>query len=296
MAGGARAGAGLVIGGQLVARWFVAHRGLALGLMLSGTSLGNAFVPQLATWLIDVNGWRASFYVLACLPLALLPIIVFAVKEWPERLGLAPYGGQAMVAAGEATGYTFSRAVRSANFWLIGLSAFCTFYSILALSGNLFLHARDLGLDAGSAAKAFVPLFVGGIAGKLGAGLLTETLPRKVVFALALSLMLAGAVMFTTLSPTLLWPALWLFGIGWGANYTMLQALVADVFGAHSLGKILSAINLMDATGGALGPWITGMLFDIHGNYQLAFGLMGLLIAIALCAAMAVRVPARPDR
>jgi MFS family permease len=296
LTGAAMAGAGLVICVTLVSRWFVAHRGLALGLMLSGTSLGNAFVPQLATWLIDVNGWRASFYVLACLPLALLPIIWFAVKEWPERLGLAPYGGQAMVAAGEMTGYTFSGAVRSANFWLIGLSAFCTFYAILALSGNLFLHARDLGLDAGSAAKAFVPLFVGGIAGKLGAGLLTEALPRKLVFALALSLMLAGAIMFTTLSPTLLWPALWLFGIGWGANYTMLQALVADVFGAHSLGKILSAINLMDATGGALGPWITGMLFDVQGDYQLAFGLMGLLIAIALCAAMAVRVPARPAR
>jgi MFS family permease len=76
----------------------------------------------------------------------------------------------------------------------------------------------------------------------------------------------------------------------------MLQALVADVFGARSLGKILSAINVMDATGGALGPWVTGLLFDVNNNYQLAFGLMSALVATALCAAMLVRVPARPAR
>jgi MFS family permease len=296
LTGASLAGAGLVICVTLVSRWFVAHRGLALGLMLSGTSLGNALVPQIATWLIGEHGWRNAFGVLACVPLAMLPIMLFVIKEWPEHLGLAPYGGQPAAATGAATGYEFVPALRTANFWLIGLSAFCTFYSILGLSGNLFLHARDLGFDAASAARLFLPLFVMGIVGKVGAGLLTEVLRRKVVFALALGLMLVGAILLTTLARPLLWPALWLFGLGWGANYTMLQALVADVFGARSLGKILAAINVMDATGGALGPWVTGMLFDVNHDYQFAFGLMSALVATALCAAMLVRVPARPAR
>ena len=296
LTGASLAGAGLVICVTIVSRWFVARRGLALGLMLSGTSLGNAFVPQLANWLIGEHGWREAFYFLAAMPLLLLPLILFVVREWPERLGLAPYGGQEMARAGDASGYEFGAAVRSGNFWLIGLSAFCTFFAILAVSGNLFLHARDLGLDAGAAARAFLPLFIGGIVGKIGAGLLTEVLPRKLVFALALGLMLLGGVLFTTMSESLLWPALWAFGLGWGANYTMLQALVADVFGARSLGKILSAINLMDATGGALGPWVAGLLFDLRGDYQLAFGVITALVAVALVAAMLVRVPARPAR
>jgi len=94
LTGAAMAGAGLVICVTLVSRWFVAHRGLALGLMLSGTSLGNAFVPQLATWLIDVNGWRASFYVLACLPLALLPIIGLPSRNGPSGWALRPTAGR----------------------------------------------------------------------------------------------------------------------------------------------------------------------------------------------------------
>ena len=58
----ALAGAGLVICVTIVSRWFVAKRGLALGLMLSGTSLGNAVIPQLNAALIAEHGWREALH------------------------------------------------------------------------------------------------------------------------------------------------------------------------------------------------------------------------------------------
>jgi MFS family permease len=301
--GASLAGAGLVVCVTIVSRWFVSRRGLALGLMLSGTSLGNALIPQLNTWLIGQHGWRDALQIVCLVPLVLLPLVLFAIKEWPERVGLAPLGAGAAAPAAlaarggpPAAGYEFAAAIRTANFWLIGIAAFCTFYSILGLSGNLFLHMQDLGYDATGAAQAFFPLFLMGLVGKLGAGAISEFLPRKAVFALCLGLMLAGAVMLATLDPALVWAALWLFGLGWGGNYTMLQALVADVFGARSLGRILGAITVIDATGGAIGPWTTGMAYDAAGDYGLGFGIMAGLIAIAFVAAMLVRVPARPER
>ncbi len=293
--GAALAGAGLVVCVTIVSRWFVSRRGLALGLMLSGTSLGNALIPQLNTWIIGQHGWRDAFAMIAIVPLALLPVIWFALKEWPDRIGLEPLGGAASRATGGGQGgYEFGAAIRSLNFWLIATAAFSTFYAILGLSGNLFLHMQDLGYDPAGAAQAFFPLFVMGLVGKLGAGALSELLPRKVVFALCLGLMLAGALMLTTLDAALVWPALWLFGLGWGGNYTMLQALVADVFGAKSLGRILGAITVLDATGGAIGPWITGATFDATGSYQVGFAIMSALIAVAFIAAMLVRTPERP--
>jgi len=294
--GASLAGAGLVICVTIVSRWFVSQRGLALGLMLSGTSLGNAVIPQLNTWIIGELGWRAAFGVICLIPLALLPVILFVIKEWPDRIGLEPLGAAAARAArgGGDGGYEFTAALRTANFWLIGIAAFCTFYSILGLAGNLFLHMQDLGYEDRAAAQAFFPLFVMGLVGKIGAGALSEWLPRKGVFALCLALMLCGAVMLATLEPGLVWPALWLFGLGWGGNYTMLQALVADVFGARSLGRILGAITVLDATGGAIGPWVTGMTFDASGSYQQGFAIMAVLIGIAFVASMLVRPPARP--
>jgi MFS family permease len=294
--GAALASAGLVICVTTVSRWFVQRRALAIGLVLAGTSLGNALFPQLNEWLIATRGWRETFVIIAFIPLALLPLVFYVIREWPSNLGVQPYGAEAPEAgaAKVASGYEFGAAIRTANFWLISVAAFGTFYAILGLSNNLFLHMSDLGFTPPEAAKAYFPLFIMGLVGKIGAGALADVLPRKAVFATCLALMLVGTGLLTTLDRGLVTPGLYLFGLGWGGNYTMLQGLVADVFGARSLGKILGGIAVIDATGGALGPWITGAIFDATRSYQLAFGLMTLLILLALAAAMMVRTPSRP--
>jgi MFS family permease len=294
--GGALAGAGLVICVTIVSRWFVAKRGLALGLMLSGTSLGNAVIPQLNAALIAEHGWREAFLIICLIPLLLLPIILFVIKEWPERIGRKAFGAEAASAGVDPRllgGYEFGAAIRSRNFWLIGTAAFCTFYAILGLANNLFLHMSDLGFGPNEAARAYFPLFVMGLVGKIAAGALADLLPRKTVFGGCLALIFAGGVMLASLNAKLVMPALYLFGLGWGGNYTMLQGLVADVFGARSLGKILGGITVLDATGGALGPWVTGALFDVTQSYQLGFSVIVVLIAASLAAILFVRLPAR---
>ena len=294
--GGALAGAGLVICVTIVSRWFVAKRGLALGLMLSGTSLGNAVIPQLNAALIAEHGWREAFAIICLIPLLLLPLVLFVIKEWPDRIGVKAFGAEAASAGVDPRllgGYEFGAAIRSRNFWLIGTAAFCTFYSILGLANNLFLHMSDLGFGPSEAARAYFPLFVMGLVGKVAAGALADLLPRKLVFGGCLALMFAGAVMLATLNPKLVMPALYLFGLGWGGNYTMLQGLVADVFGARSLGKILGGITVLDATGGALGPWVTGALFDVTQSYQLGFSVIVVLIAVSLAAILFVQLPDR---
>jgi MFS family permease len=294
--GASLAGAGLVICVSIVSRWFVARRGLALGLMLSGTSLGNAVFPQLNTALIAEHGWREAFTIICLIPLLLLPVILFVIKEWPDRIGVQAYGAEAARSGVDPqllVGYELRDALRSANFWLIGTAAFCTFYAILGLANNLFLHMSDLGFGPADAAKAYFPLFVMGLVGKITAGALADMLPRKAVFGGCLALMFSGALLLATLRPGLVLPALYLFGLGWGGNYTMLQGLVADVFGARSLGKILGGITVLDATGGALGPWITGALFDVAHDYRIAFSVIAVLIAVALAAILLVRLPER---
>ena len=44
----------------LVSNWFVRRRGLALGILLTGTSIGGVVIPQIATPLITAYGWRAA--------------------------------------------------------------------------------------------------------------------------------------------------------------------------------------------------------------------------------------------
>jgi len=57
------------------------------------------------------------------------------------------------------------------------------------------------------------------------------------------------------------------------------------LFGMQSLGKILAAINILDAAGGAAGPIVTGLLFGLSGSYFLPFAVMTGLLVVAMVAA-----------
>ena len=67
---------------RAVNMWFFANRGLALGILLLGTSLATLTVPKLAVWAIATYGWRAMFGIVALLPLVVgLPTAYFLFRE-----------------------------------------------------------------------------------------------------------------------------------------------------------------------------------------------------------------------
>jgi nitrate/nitrite transporter NarK len=281
------AGAGMAICMVAVSRWFIASRGLALGIVLAGTSFGNGFMPSIFTALIIAYGWRnASLFTLALL--AVVPLLVWGVmREWPASLGLKPLGAASAAieaqALGEDLGYR--QILRRREFWLLGGAAFGTFYAFLGINNNMILHMMQLGQAQTAGAAMLIPLFLAGLSGKVLAGWLSDRLGRKTVWVVCLVLMLSGSLALATLQAALIAPAAIVLGLGWGANYTLLQAVTGDVFGARSLGRVMGAITVLDAGGGALGPWITAELSDRSGNYRSGFLVIcGLVVLATVCA------------
>ncbi len=286
--------AGLVINVMLVGRWFRAKRGTAIGLALVGTSLGNVIFPLLNTSLLANLGWRAAMGWLALLPLALIPLALVLVKEWPADVGTgldgvtAPPAGPDGAAPAGPGGMTYGEAIRSRNFWALSTVAFATFYAILAIASHLFLHFRGQGLDPATAASGLSTLFGLGLVGKFAFGYLADRLPHKAVFLGNLVVMLVGAVLLAIVNPATMWAAVVLVGLGWGGLYTLLQLLCVESFGLKAVGAVLGTISIVDAVGGGLGIWLTGVLFDRTGSYDLGFGIIAGLVGLALLAAFTV--------
>ena len=83
-----------------------------------------------------------------------------------------------------------------------------------------------------------------------------------------------------------------IFGIGYGGCVTAESPLVAQLFGLASHGIILGIIAFGFTVGGAIGPWVTGYVFDITKGYQLAF----LMCAIVSSAGFVLTFFASSDR
>ncbi len=283
--------AGLIVNVILVSRWFVRKRGLAIGIALAGTSIGNAVLPPLNAWLLNFGDWREVFTWVAVLPLVMIPLIILLVRNQPP----ANSTGAAAKAAAAATQYgmTLGEALRSRNFWMLAGLAMCTFYSILAMGTHTFLFMREEGYSVMVASSGSSILFVGGLVGKLISGHLAETLGRQRVLLVGLGLMFSGVLCIVLTSavhsPQLLWIGLGLFGFGWGGIYTLIQLLCADLFGLKSLGKIVGAITVLDTFGGGLGPFVTGLLYDSSGSYFLPFVVITILLAVAILCGVLLR-------
>lgn len=289
--------AGLNVAVIMVSQWFVAKRGVALGITLIGSSLGGVVLPKVIVAMLPALGWRESFMWLSVIPLGLFVLVLLIVRS-PEQMGMQPLGADASNGNGSADlratanglpDIGYAAALRTRTFWALTLVAMTTFYSILAVSGHLFLYMRDMKFELATAGNAMAVMFGVAMIGKLAFGFLADYFPPKRVFLINIAIMVGGALLLTGMKPSLVWYALVLFGLGWGGLYTMIQLLAVNAFGLSSAGKILGTITLLDATSGGLGIWITALLYDHFGSYHVAFIVIFALVLVAFFAALQVR-------
>ena len=268
----------------LVSQWFDTGRGRALGIVLTGTSIGGFVIPLFAAPLIANYGWRSSMLAVSALVwLILLPAIVFLVKEKTDVGTNAP--------AESADGMTLAEATRTPLFWVFGLCAALVFYPVIVTSQQfiLYLQSPKIGVGAGAAAVIQSTLFAASLAGKLAAGYLSDKFRAAVVMAFCALLMFVASLVLFGLTANTALVFLVPFALGYGGTFVLLQRLASDLFGRREIGKILGAITLIEVSGAAVGGRITGLLADrAGGDYTYAFYGVTIAACLAFLATLAI--------
>ncbi|NIM69017.1 MAG: MFS transporter [Xanthomonadales bacterium] len=283
---------GLMVSVILVSQWFGAWRGRALGILVSGSSLGNALLPKLNAWLIDAFGWREAFLWTALLPMLLLPLLLLLPRHPPWKSAAAAAGPEATAAPPGQASMSYAQALRAPQFWLLGVVAFVTFYAFMGTTANVVLHMqRDLGLPLESAANSLSILFMSAIVTKLGGGWLADRYGPRYVLIGCLLVMMAGTGTLTLMSASTVFTGVLLLGLGWGALYTMVHLLPSRLFGLEALGKIMGTLIIFETMGGASGPFGVGRGYDASGSYLASFAIVTGMLAVALVAALLLRPP-----
>ncbi|MGH9751590.1 MAG: MFS transporter [Blastocatellia bacterium] len=79
--------AGLGPGAFLASSWFTSKRGVAMGVVATGTSLGGMIFAPVSTWLIAGYGWRAAMIVYAVFAFAVfMPLMYIFIKNRPGEV------------------------------------------------------------------------------------------------------------------------------------------------------------------------------------------------------------------
>lgn len=252
---------------RAVSMWFSKNRGLALGIMLIGTSLAAVVVPQIAQYAIANYGWRTAFPAAALLPLLIaLPLGLLWFREpRPEE---RPAG--IMDAQGNLTGLTLREALRSYRFWVLLASIL-----IIALAyGGAHIHMAQIvafhGFSAGTAATVLGVVALGILAGRVIVGLLFDRFwaPGVAFPALLLPAIACYLLMGTQTPLEMIMLGGFLLGFAAGAESDVIAFLAARYFGMAHYGKIYGALYMPFGIGSAISPIVYGMVRDGSGSYD----------------------------
>src|SRR3990167_7988995 len=92
MAGLGSGAVAMVLGATVVNRWFVARRGLMMGLLTASTATGSLiFLPGMAM-VAEQGGWRPVVLIIAGVMALLAPVVWLLLPESPQAIGQKPYG------------------------------------------------------------------------------------------------------------------------------------------------------------------------------------------------------------
>ena len=280
-----------------IARWFTAKRGLMTGIVASGIGFGILAIPPLADWIISHYDWRKAYMIIGILTLVLPLLLAHFLKRDPAQIGQFPYGEEGLTGIDkfqEIGGLFFKQAIYTGHFALLCGIYFCYGYCLHTVMIHIVPHAVDMGMPTASAAGILaiiggtsIPsrIFIAGASDKIG-----------VKPSLMMSLSLLVVSLFWVQSARKLW-MLYLFGALFGTAYggvISLQALaVADLFGLRSVGVILGTITFAYTIGAAIGPVISGYMFDIINSYRPVFWVATALATVAFVLSLLIQMPAR---
>ncbi|QEC50393.1 MFS transporter [Baekduia soli] len=301
VAGAATGAVAPVLAATVAGRWFVARRGLVIGLLTAANSTGQLVFLPLMAHLTEHGDWRWTMAVVGGAALVALAAVAAALRDRPSDVGLAPYGGTAEPPPSgprRAAVGVLRDIGRDPVFLALAASFFvCGATTVGLIAVHLIPAAHDHGIPAGQAAGLMALMGILDIAGTTGSGWLTDRHPARRLLVVyyagrGVSLLILPAAL-SSRGPVLTAFTVF-YGLDWIATVPPTVALVTQRFGREigvvAFGWIFAAHQL----GGAAAAWAAGAVRDGSGTYDGVFIVSGALCFAAALLLAGLRV--RPRR
>jgi sugar phosphate permease len=289
----------LVFVATITGRWFVKHRGVVTGVLTAAGATGQLiFLPALAA-IATATGWRVAALTVAGASLAVVPLVLWFVRDYPADVGLPPYGASELVPPPPRTAGAARRALtvlrtasRSGTFWLlVGGFAICGASTNGLVATHLIPASHDHGMPETTAANLLAVIGIFDIVGTVISGWLTDRFDSRALlgayYALrGLSLLILPSLIAATVEPSMIVFIIF-YGLDWVATVPPTIALCRLHFGADGP-VVFGWVFASHQFGAAVAATGAGLVRDFTGDYNPAWITSGILCLFA--AVMSVRI------
>lgn len=286
---------------SLLSRWFVRHRGLAMGIAAVGAHLGGFTIPPVVAMLIEAFDWRIAMRAVGLFVAVVIPVLAYwTIVDRPSDRGLSPDGDpqQSNVPSASASPTTeagiasLKTVLTDRNFWLMAFGITAMIAMFVAILANLTLFATDIGTPQEQAALLISLYAVVGMIASPAVGRLCDLLDIRLVFGGLLAVSVLAMFCFLMADDyTGLLIATAIVALPAAGFMPLWGTMVGRLFDLRLYGRVMGSMKLFTAVGSSTSPVLSGWLFDVTGSYRTLFIALIVLLTIPLLCTPLIRKP-----
>ena len=286
-----------------VNNWFVKKRSLVMGILTASAGMGGLVYPPVVTALIRAIGWRESWLVLAgMVVISALVAGVVLIRNKPEDMGQVPDGIRtgpvverekpALRAGDEPAAWKMTQLLKGPTIWLILTFVVANALTMGTMMTHLIAYLQDIGFNPMTAATTMSLMSIFSLLGSLAFGTLALRINiRYLASAGFLCQMVSIIILLTTRNLGLIFVYAILMGISSGALFTAMPTFVGNYYPRERYTQVTSLILPFHVSAQAVAAAAVGAVYDITGEYILAFYILSAFTLIGLVCAFSARPP-----
>ena len=279
----------------MISQWFDKRRGVVTSSSNAVMSFAFASSPALLLALIEIDGFRTAWRILAVVLVALVgTMVVLLFRDSPESSGLIIDGGLAEPSVDEQPAVvgtdndrTRAEAVRDLRFWAVTIPVMAMATTSTALTFHILDFGSELGISDERMVGIFVPIALVSVPVTLLGGWLIDTVPAVRVAAL---MSVTQMVMYVAVSmldrPVAAVIGIAAWGTAQGCYAPLTSAAIPRLFGRRHLGSIAGLQMSCMVVGSAVGPALFALVQSMTGSYRPALWLSLIIPATGLVVAL----------
>lgn len=281
----AQIAAGTMAATVLLSRWFSDMRGRALGLAITGISVGGFCFPPIIQVLIDTFAWREGMRVFALLLACLTIPAALLVINRPSDRGLFADGAASEPEHADPSRLEAGLSVRAIlsdpTFWMLALIFAIFFSGMRGFATNVAPLAADEGVDPALIAYPLSLYSAAGVAAKLGFAAIADRMnPRALLLVALIGAGAAhGCMVFAEQGFAMIALGSILIGLFGGMILPLQSFLIPRIFGRTVVGRVSGLLGVAMFAFNFAAPPLFGLIYDLFGNYDAIFlAYVGLMV------------------
>lgn len=269
-----------------VSHWFLKHRGIAVAITASGNYLSGAIWPLLLSDALVSGGWRFVYVIMAVATVTITLPVALLLRREVTRESIDMENREA------AENVRAVKISPAALQWILAFAGVACCVAMSMPQVHIVSYCVDLGFGTVVGAEMLSLMLLGGVVSRLVSGALADKLGGVLTLLIGSTLQCVSLFLYLPFDGLAsLYVVSLVFGLSQGGIVPGYAIVAREFLPAHEAGERIGFIMMATILGMALGGWLSGLIYDWTGSYQIAFvnGIAWNLLNMAIIATLLFR-------